>query len=70
MGELGMHDFSLFIVTFSFSSSSSQAEKKVEKIRQVCQVTSKKLSACMQSTGPDVEKRLVGLRLHVHTDNS
>ncbi|CAB3998919.1 rho GTPase-activating 44-like isoform X2 [Paramuricea clavata] len=33
-------------------------EKKVEKIRQVCQTTSKKLNACMQSTGPDVDKRL------------
>ena len=33
-------------------------EKKVEKIRQVCLTTSKKLNACMQSTGPDVEKRL------------
>ncbi|XP_028395604.1 rho GTPase-activating protein 44-like isoform X2 [Dendronephthya gigantea] len=33
-------------------------ERKVEKIRQVCQITSKKLSACMQSTGSDVEKRL------------
>ena len=36
-----------------------QVEKRVEKIRQVCLTTSKKLNACMQSTGPDVEKRLV-----------
>ena len=37
----------------------SQVEKKVEKIRQVCHITSKKLNACMQSSGPDVERRLV-----------
>ncbi|XP_046855008.1 rho GTPase-activating protein 44-like isoform X2 [Xenia sp. Carnegie-2017] len=33
-------------------------EKKVEKIRQVCHITSKKLNACLQSTGSDVDKRL------------
>lgn len=34
------------------------AEKKVEKIRQLCHITTKKVHLCMQSSGGDVEKRL------------
>ena len=31
----------------------------MEKIKQVCQTTTKKLNLCMQSSGPDADKRLV-----------
>lgn len=36
-----------------------QVEKTVDKIRQACQTTNKRLAASMQGTGMDLDKRLV-----------
>ncbi|XP_033115007.1 rho GTPase-activating protein 17-like isoform X2 [Anneissia japonica] len=41
-----------------------QCEKRVEQIKHACQNTSKKLSACQQSQGTDVEKRMKKLPQH------